>query len=34
MTVCDLDFKATEKLDSKGHKLLINWGVGAEVTTE
>lgn len=34
MTVCDLDFKATEKLDSKGHKLLINWGVGAEVTAE
>ena len=32
LTVCDLDFKATEKLDSKGHKLLINWGVGAEVT--
>ena len=34
MTVCDLDFKATEKLDGKGHKLLINWGVGAEVTEE
>ncbi len=34
MTVCDLDFKATEKLDSKGHKLLINWCVGATVVTE